>query len=96
MSDPRDRDVYRSDLEHTRRLGSGMNSAWGWIAGGVFVLVVLVLVFGYGMNENTASTTTPPMAATTGAGSTSSAPSATPSPPSPSTPSNPTNGGQAR
>jgi len=93
MSDPRDSDLYRNDLQRRRDLSVGMSSAWGWIAGAVFVLVVLVLVFGYGMNDNTASNTATPPAATTGAGSSGSS---TPSPASPSTPSNPSNGGQAR
>jgi hypothetical protein len=95
MSDPRDSDLYRNDLQTRRDLRSGMSSAWGWIAGAVFILVVLVLVFGYGMNENTASNTTTPPAATIGAG-TSGPSTATPSAPNPSTPANPSNGGQAR
>lgn len=96
MSDPRDSDLRRTDLEPAR----GYDSAWGWIAGAVFVLLILVLVFGYGMNTDTASNGASPPASTTGSGATMSRPTppaaATPSPTSPSTPSNPSNGGQTR
>jgi hypothetical protein len=92
MSDPRDRDFRTPGLE---RRGSA-NAAWGWIAGAVFVVILLILVFGYGMNQNTASNdTASPPAATTGAGA--SAPRAsTPAPANPGAPANPSNGGQAR
>ncbi len=44
------------------------NSGLGWIAGAVFVIVVLALIFGLGRSgDHTASTSGSPPAATTGA-----------------------------
>jgi hypothetical protein len=104
MSDPRDHDLRNPNLD--RSAGVGANVVWGWIAGAVFVVIALILVFGYGMNSDTASNTATPPAATTGAGTTAPKPApspvpppaanTTPSPSSPSSPANPGSGGQAR
>jgi hypothetical protein len=50
----------RSDM---RRSNSGL----GWIAGAVFLIVVIALIFGLGHSDRTASTGGSPPAATTGA-----------------------------
>jgi hypothetical protein len=50
----------RSDM---RRSNSGL----GWIAGAVFLIVVIALIFGLGRSDRTASTGGSPPAATTGA-----------------------------
>jgi hypothetical protein len=59
MTDPRDFD-RRWDLER------GMNSPtpWGWIAGAVFIIVILVLVFTSGEGTRTAGTDVGPPATT--------------------------------
>ena len=67
--DPTGTSLERSDM---RRANSGL----GWIAGALFLVVVLALIFGLGRTgDRTASTTGTPPAATTGA-----APPATPAP----------------
>ncbi|MFL5049683.1 MAG: hypothetical protein ACJ8D4_06185 [Xanthobacteraceae bacterium] len=50
----------RSDM---RRSNSGL----GWIAGAVFLIVVLALIFGLGRSDRTASTGGSPPTTTTGA-----------------------------
>ena len=67
MTDPRDFDPRmdmdrRIDME--RRMGAP--TPWGWIAGAVFILVLLALIFTSGEGNRTASNndTSPP--ATTG------------------------------
>jgi hypothetical protein len=58
--DPMGMDMPRSDA---RRANSGL----GWIAGALFMVVVLALIFGLGRTgERTASSTSSPPAATTG------------------------------
>lgn len=66
--DPYNRDPLdpagRMEPRSARRANSGL----GWIAGAVFLIVVLALIFGLGRSgERTASTGSPPPAATTGA-----------------------------
>jgi hypothetical protein len=62
MTDPRD----FNRMEMDRRMGAP--TPWGWIAGAVFSIVILALVFTSSEGNRTASndTTSPP--ATTGAG----------------------------
>ena len=69
MTDPRDFD-RRMDmggmdrpLEMEHRMGSP--TPWGWIAGAVFVIVMLALVFTSGENTRTANNDASPAAATT-------------------------------
>ena len=69
MTDPRDFD-QRLDMERRmemeRRMVPTTNAMWGWIAGGVFILVVLALVFNSGDGTRTASTDVSNPPATTG------------------------------
>jgi len=69
MTDPRDFD-RRLDMERRmgmeRRMVPTTNATWGWIAGGVFILVVLALVFNTGDGTRTASTDVSNPPATTG------------------------------
>jgi hypothetical protein len=59
--DPTATDLRRSEMR-------GANSGLGWIAGALFLVVVLALIFGLGRTgERTAGTGTTPPAATTGA-----------------------------
>jgi hypothetical protein len=64
MTDPRDFDRRMDQhLEMERRMGSP--SPWGWIAGAVFIIVILALVFAGGESTRAArNDVTPP--ATTG------------------------------
>ena len=68
MTDPRDferrMDMGRTDgpLEMEHRMGSP--TPWGWIAGAVFVIVMLALVFASSENTRTASNDATPPAAT--------------------------------
>jgi hypothetical protein len=68
MTDPRDFD-RRLDMERRmemeRRMVPTSNAMWGWIAGGVFILVVLALVFNSD-GTRTASTDVSNPPATTG------------------------------
>jgi len=72
MTDPRLGD-YQDPNDPMRRAGTPYeagrsNAALGWIAGAVFLVVVLALIFGLGGDgERTAGTGTTPPAATTGA-----------------------------
>lgn len=69
MTDPRDFD-QRMDMERRmemeRRMVPTSNAMWGWIAGGVFILVVLALAFNSGDGTKTASTDVSNPPATTG------------------------------
>jgi hypothetical protein len=69
MTDPRDFDG-RMDLERRMEMERSMvpasNAMWGWIAGGLFILVVLALVFNSGDATRTASTDVSNPPATTG------------------------------
>jgi hypothetical protein len=82
MTDPRDFD-RRMDLEQRmemeRRMGSP--TPWGWIAGAVFIIVILALVFTSNESNRTAGTDTSPPATTGMAPRT--APPAVPVPPGP-------------
>ena len=55
MTDPRDFD-RRMEMEHQmemeRRMGAP--TVWGWIAGAVFIIVILALVFAGGESTRTA------------------------------------------
>jgi hypothetical protein len=59
MSDPRDFD-RRLDLERMERMGTP--TPWGWIAGAVFIIVLLALVFASSDGTQTArdDTMSPP------------------------------------
>lgn len=65
MTDPRDFD-RRMDMERQaemeRRMGS--TSPWGWIAGAVFIVIILALVFAGGNNTRIAREDTSPPATT--------------------------------
>jgi hypothetical protein len=69
MTDPRDFD-RRMDMERRmemeRRMVPTGNAMWGWVAGGVFILVVLALVFNSGEGTRTAGTDASNPTATTG------------------------------
>jgi hypothetical protein len=58
--DPAAGPEMRSDMPRS-------NSGAGWIAGAVFLVVVIALIFGLGRSDRTASTGGTPPAATTGA-----------------------------
>jgi hypothetical protein len=71
MTDPRLGD-YQDPNDPMRRTGTAYepqsNAALGWIAGAVFLVIVLALIFGLGGDgDRTAGTGTTPPAATTGA-----------------------------
>src|SRR3954463_5137016 len=98
MTDPRDFD-RRMDmggmdrpLEMEHRMGSP--TPWGWIAGAVFIIVVLALVFTSSESTNTARNDVNPPA-TTGLATPKSAPPAIPVTPG-ETPSTTGQGGQPR
>jgi hypothetical protein len=75
--DPSNRDLNRDPMDPTTDpAGTGLrrsemrraNSGLGWIAGALFLVVVLAMIFGLGRTgDRTASTTGSPPAATTGA-----------------------------
>ena len=79
MTDPRDFD--RMEME--RRMATP--TPWGWIAGAVFVVIVLALIFTSGGNStrNAQDTSSPP--ATTGM-TPRTAPAPTPTAPPPASP----------
>jgi hypothetical protein len=86
MSDPRYRDprndppLRDDEFRSSPRVDdmTSSNAMWGWIAGGVLVLLIVVFVFAGGRNTDTASNDAVPQrpAETTGA-----APPRTPAPP---------------
>lgn len=89
MTDYRDPNT-RLDVE--RRADSrSSNAMWGWIAGAVFLVLVLAVIFGLGGSDNqTATNTGSPPAATTGTGASpsgSAPPASRPSTPAPAQPS---------
>jgi hypothetical protein len=103
MTDPRLGD-YQDPNDPMRRAGTPYeapqsNAALGWIAGAVFLVVVLALIFGLGGDgERTAGTGTTPPAATTGTappGGTTTIPRSTTGQSTPSSPSStpPASGG---
>jgi hypothetical protein len=68
--DPTATDLRRSEMRSA-------NSGLGWIAGALFLVVVLALIFGLGRTgDHTAGTGTTPPAATTGAAPPASGPGA--------------------
>jgi hypothetical protein len=93
MSDPRD---FERRAEMDRRLElerMGAASPWGWIAGAVFIIVILALVFAGGESSKTARNEAS-QPATTGMAP-RAAPPAIPAPP-PGTPSTTGQSGQQR
>jgi hypothetical protein len=94
MTDPRDFD-RRMDMERRMEMDRRMGSPtpWGWIAGAVFIIVLLALVFTSSESTNTARNDVNPPA-TTGM-ATKSAPPAVPAKPG-ETPSTTGQGGQPR
>jgi hypothetical protein len=82
--DPNYREPNRFEMDRRADMGSS-GSMWGWIAGAVFLVLVLAVIFGLGGNDSrTAGTNTgSPPAATTGSG----APSGPTPPAAPSQPS---------
>jgi len=66
MTDPRDLDDPRLDMD--RGLGMehrmGSPTPWGWIAGAVFIVVLLALIFTSSEGQRTASTGASPPATT--------------------------------
>jgi len=60
MSDPRDYDRYRMEMDSKM----GAPTPWGWIAGTVFIIVLLALVFTSGGPDRTASNGPAPPATT--------------------------------
>jgi hypothetical protein len=60
------------------------NAMWGWIAGAVFLVLVLAVIFGLGGSDQRTAGTSPasPPAATTGSGAGSSPGSTAPTRPS--------------
>jgi hypothetical protein len=93
MTDPRDFD-RRMDMERQmemdRRMGD--TTPWGWIAGAVFIVVILALVFAGGESTRTAREDASPPATTGMAPRT--APPAVAVPPAAQTPSTTGQGGQ--
>jgi len=87
MTDPRDFDP-RPGMDHRiemeRRMGSP--TPWGWIAGAVFIIVLLALIFTASEGTRTASNTDTGAPATTGMAPRSAPPAiAVPPAPAPST-----------
>ena len=79
--DPAYRDpTGRLDMDRDAR---SSNAMWGWIAGAVFLVLVLAVIFGLGGNDRTASNTSSPPAATTGMGGGGDAMKPAPTPPAP-------------
>jgi hypothetical protein len=73
----------RLDIDRRSDMRSS-NAMWGWIAGAVFLVLVLAVIFGLGGNDSrTAGTNTSPPAATTGSGGSPPAAPARPSSPAP-------------
>jgi len=98
MSDYRNStDPLRHDMRYDADARS-TNAAWGWIAGAVFLVVVLALAFGIGHtpnqdNDRVANNMSPPAAtrstpapAPSGPGSPTFAPTPTPAPMNPTQP----------
>ena len=95
MTDPRDFDRrMENQMEMERRMSTP--TPWGWIAGAVFIIVVLALVFTSGDTNRTASNEPNPPA-TTGMAPRTAPPLAT-IPPATTTPpaQTPSTSGQAR
>ena len=55
MTDPRDFD-RRMDMERQAEMDPriGTTTPWGWIAGAVFIVIILALIFAGGENTRTA------------------------------------------
>jgi hypothetical protein len=78
MTDPRD---FGRRMELERRMGSP--TPWGWVAGAVFIIIILALIFTAGGDGTRTAGNDPSPPATTGMGS-KTAPPAVPVPPGPS------------
>ncbi len=97
MSDPRfDRDDLNRPVDGDFDRSRSSNAMWGWIAGVVFLVVVMALIFGPGSTgENQSALNDRPAAnsLTTGSGGVPTTPNAQVSRPAPSglgtTPTNP-------
>jgi hypothetical protein len=65
MTDPRDFD-RRMDMERQAEMESriGTTTPWGWIAGAVFIVIILALIFAGGENTRTAREDASPPATT--------------------------------
>jgi hypothetical protein len=97
MTDPRDFD-RRMDMDRRLEMDSrvGSPTPWGWIAGAVFIIIVLALVFTSGNTNRTASNDAGPPA-TTGMAPRTVPPPATIPPPTTVPPAQtPATSGQAR
>jgi cell division protein FtsN len=89
FQDPRD--PYRDDSKFDP--GGANNTAWGWIAAAVFVLVIIAVGFGLGHKPgemNTASNDKPAMTDRMAPPAPMPAPSMAPAPATPSAPVTPT------
>jgi hypothetical protein len=63
MTDPRDFErMTERQMEMDARTGAP--TPWGWIAGAVFIIIVLALIFSNGRNTETASNQANPPATT--------------------------------
>ena len=62
---PDGRDILDPARPIRRRNRGSMNAEAGWLAGAIFLVVLLALAFGLGRNERTVDTASPP-AVTTG------------------------------
>jgi hypothetical protein len=79
--DPRMRDLDPRMRDYDDRYASESKPPWGWIAGAIFVFLVLAAVFSWGRSDKTAVTDIAPPPSTTGA-----APPANPRPALPTAP----------
>ena len=77
------RDFDRMDAERRMRMepAMGYSSAWGWIAGAAFIIVILALIFAGGEGTRTTGTDASPPA-TTGVAPRAAPPAAPTIPPS--------------
>jgi hypothetical protein len=82
--DPRMRDVDPRVRDYDDRYATASTPPWGWIAGAIFVFLVLAVIFSWGGNgSRTASTTASPPATTTGAAPNAPRPAPAPVTPAP-------------
>jgi hypothetical protein len=65
--DPRNRDLRDPPLPSDLQDARDSNAMWGWIAGAVFLLLVIGFAVGIGHNDTQVASTTPPPAASTNA-----------------------------
>jgi hypothetical protein len=90
--DPRNRDLRDPPLPSDLQAERESNAMWGWIVGGVFLLLVIGFAIGIGRNDTQVASTNPPATTTTPkanppAGSPANPSATTPAPtPSPAAP----------